>query len=69
MAPVLVSRELQSGAMIALPIEAAPGFSVYASWRAGAGLELNEAVVNLSQAVVAEYQRSVSPAHFVLPHN
>ena len=67
--PVLVSRELQSGAMIALPIEAAPGFSVYASWRAGAGLELNEAVVNLSQAVVAEYQRSVSPAHFVLPHN
>ena len=67
--PVLVSRELQSGAMIALPIEAAPGFSVYASWRAGAGLELNEAVVNLSQAVVAESQRSVSPAHFVLPHN
>ena len=67
--PVLVSRELQSGAMIALPIEAAPGFSVYASWRAGAGLELNEAVVNLSQVVVAEYQRSVSPAHFVLPHN
>jgi len=67
--PVLVSRELQSGAMIALPIAAAPGFSVYASWRAGAGLELNEAVVNLSQAVVAEYQRSVSPAHFVLPHN
>ena len=50
--PVLVSRELQSGTMIALPIEAAPGFSVYASWRAGAGLELNEAVVKLSQSVV-----------------
>jgi len=67
--PVLVGRELQSGAMIALPIETAPGFSVYASWRAGAGLELNEAVVNLSQAVVAEYQRSVLPAHFILPSN
>ena len=53
--------------MIALPIETAPGFAVYASWRTGAGLELNEAVVNLSQAVVAEYQHSVEPGHFVLP--
>lgn len=65
--PVLVSRELQSGTMIALPIEAAPGFSVYASWRAGAGLELNEAVVKLSQSVVQAYQRSVQPAHLILP--
>ena len=65
--PVLVSCELQSGAMIAVPIETAPGFAVYASWRTGAGLELNEAVVSLSQAVVAEYQRSVIPEHFVLP--
>ena len=65
--PVLVSRELQSGAMIALPIDAAPGFSVYASWRAGAGLELNEAVVKLSQSVVQAYQRSVQPAHLILP--
>jgi len=65
--PVLVSRELQSGTMIALPIDAAPGFSVYASWRAGAGLELNEAVVKLSQSVVQAYQRSVQPAHLILP--
>ena len=65
--PVLVSRELQSGAMIALPIETAPGFAVYASWRAGAGLELNEAVVKLSQSVVQAYQRSVQPAHLILP--
>jgi len=55
--------------MIAVPIETAPGFAVYASWRAGAGLELNEAVVSLSQCVVAEYQRNVVPEHFVLPGN
>ena len=65
--PVLVSRELQSAAMIALPIKPAPGFAVYVSWRAGAGLELNEAVVNLARSVVAEYQRTASPGHFVLP--
>ncbi|MES2869456.1 MAG: LysR family transcriptional regulator [Pseudomonadota bacterium] len=64
--PVLVSRELQNGTMLALPIETAPGFSVYASWRVGAGLELNEAVVSLSQQVVADYQRSVCAAHFLI---
>ena len=67
--PVLVSRELHSGALRAVAIETAPGFSVYASWRVGAGLELNEAVVNLSQTVVADYQRSVLPEHLILPIN
>ena len=46
---------------------AGPGFSVYASWRVGAGLELNEAVVSLAQAVVADYQRAVKPGHLILP--
>ncbi|KMN22654.1 LysR family transcriptional regulator [Pseudomonas helleri] len=67
--PVLVSRELHSQALVALPMEAPPGFAVFASWRVGAGLELNEAVVNLCQSVVADYQRSVSHDHFVLPGN
>ncbi|WP_350577493.1 LysR family transcriptional regulator [Pseudomonas sp. HY2-MNA-CIBAN-0224] len=67
--PVLVSRELHSQAMVALPMEAPPGFAVFASWRVGAGLELNEVVVNLCQSVVADYQRSVSHDHFVLPDN
>ena len=65
--PVLVSRELQSASMIAVPIMTAPQFPVYASWRVGAGLELNEAVVNVSQRVVADYHRSVLPEHFLLP--
>ena len=65
--PVLVSRELQNASMIAVPIMTAPQFPVYASWRVGAGLELNEAVVNVSQRVVADYHLSVLPEHFVLP--
>mgnify|MGYP003600331887 FL=1 len=65
--PVLVSRELSNGSLVELPMCAGPGFSVYASWRVGAGLELNEAVVSLAQEVVADYQRAVAPGHLVLP--
>ena len=65
--PVLVSRELRHGSLVELPMCAGPGFSVYASWRVGAGLELNEAVVSLAQAVVADYQRAVKPGHLILP--
>ncbi|MCU1727084.1 LysR family transcriptional regulator [Pseudomonas sp. 7P_10.2_Bac1] len=67
--PVLVGRELTSGALVALPMQAPPGFAVFASWRVGAGLELNEAVVHLCQQVVADYQRSVMSGQFVLPGN
>lgn len=65
--PVLVSQELKHCSLVALPIQAGPDFPVYVSWRIGAGLELNEAVVSLTKQVVADYQRSVSPGHFVLP--
>jgi DNA-binding transcriptional LysR family regulator len=59
--PALVSEALRRGALTLLPFESPPSFAVYASWRTGVGLALNEAIVALSQQVVGSFCTQVGP--------
>ena len=59
--PALVVEELARGSLMPLPLAGPPPFDVQASWHGGAGLALSEAVVALSQTVVADWCTRLGP--------
>ncbi|WP_434775939.1 LysR family transcriptional regulator [Pseudomonas oryzihabitans] len=59
--PALVIEELARGSLMPVPLAGPPPFDVQASWHGGAGLALSEAVVALSQTVVADWCTRLGP--------
>ncbi|WP_426400078.1 LysR family transcriptional regulator [Ralstonia sp. R-29] len=63
---VLVRDRIESGALTVLEIEPAlPTLPIIASWRAGAGLEVHEAIVGLARTMAREFCLSVGPRYAV----
>ncbi|MDK3026550.1 LysR family transcriptional regulator [Cupriavidus taiwanensis] len=54
--PALVRKELADGTLSVVDVENhPPALDIVASWRIGAGLEVNESIVGLATGVVAEF--------------
>ncbi|SOZ64644.1 putative transcriptional regulator, LysR family [Cupriavidus taiwanensis] len=54
--PALVRKELAEGTLSVVDVENhPPALDIVASWRIGAGLEVNESIVGLATGVVAEF--------------
>ncbi|PZX34744.1 putative transcriptional regulator, LysR family [Cupriavidus phytorum] len=54
--PALVRKELADGTLSVVDVENhPPALDIVASWRIGAGLEVNESIVGLATSVVAEF--------------